>query len=117
MLKFGSQTKVPKLFANSFLFCAFQSQSKNYIIVDANCPMFLQFSQQTLVSISKIFETLYQPLTKPCSHKAPCQALISSSCPHHLLLVFWELILGYVTPSDWYPNFLMVRLYLKCSLV
>jgi hypothetical protein len=28
-------------------------------------------------------------------------------------LVFWELMLGYVIPLDWYPNFLMVKFYLK----
>jgi hypothetical protein len=27
------------------------------------------------------------------------------------------LILGYVIPLDWYPNFLMVRLYLKFLFV
>jgi hypothetical protein len=26
---------------------------------------------------------------------------------------FWGLMLGYVTPLDWYLDFLMVRLYLK----
>ncbi len=82
---------------------------KDYTTIDAKCMVILQFSQQTLVSITRIPRTLYQPLIRPHSCKAPYQTLISSSCPHRLLLVFWELILGYVTPLDWYPYFLMAR--------
>jgi len=53
------------------------------------------------------------PLVEPCFHKAPYQALISLSCPHHLILVFSDLILGYVIPLDLYLDFLMARLYPK----
>jgi hypothetical protein len=57
-------------------------------------------------------KTLYQPFAKPRFHITPYQVLISSYCSHHPF-VFWELILGYVTFLNWYPYFMMVRLYLK----
>jgi len=85
-----------------FYFLLFSPNQENCIEVDAKCLVFLQFSQQTLVFVSKVPKTLYQPLAMPHSRRGPYQALIFSSCPHHLLLVFWELILGYVTPLDWY---------------
>jgi len=102
-----------KISTNSSLFCNFQSQSKRLHYNNAKCLVFLRFSQQTLVFVSKVPKTLYQPLVRPHFHKTPCQVLISSFYPHHTLLVFWELILGYVIPLDWYPYFLMVKLYSK----
>ncbi len=48
---------------------------------------------------------------------APCQSLISFSYPHHIFLVFWELILGYVFLLDWYLHFLMVKFCPKHLLV
>jgi hypothetical protein len=105
MLKFGLGTKVPKLFVNSSLFCTFQSQLKRWFYSRCQMHVFLQFSQKTLVCISRVFETKYQPLSGPCSHRTPCQVLIFSSYPHYFLLVFWELMLGYVTFLCWYPNF------------
>jgi hypothetical protein len=33
------------------------------------------------------------------------------------MLDFWELILGYVIPLDWYPYFMMGRLYMKCPSI
>jgi GTP cyclohydrolase I len=53
-----------------------------------------------MVFVLKVPETLYQPFAKRCSHITPYQVLIFSFCPHHLLLVIWELIVGYVTPLD-----------------
>ncbi len=117
MLKFGLGTKVPKLFVNSSLFCTFQSQLKRWFYSRCQMHVFLQFSQKTLVCISRVFETKYQPLSGPCSHRTPCQVLIFSSYPDYFLLVFWELMLGYVTFLCWYPNFLTVRLYPKLPYV
>jgi hypothetical protein len=102
----------------NFLFIVFSNPNKkNYIVIDAKCLVFLWFSQETLVSISRVLETQYQFIGKPCYRKTPFQALISSSCAHHLLLGFWQLMSGYVTPFDWYPNFLRVKIYLKCLFV
>jgi hypothetical protein len=103
---------------NFFLnFASSNPNQENFITVDVKCLVFLRFSQWTLISISRVLKTQYKPFTKPCSCKAPCQTLISSSCPHCLLLGFWELMLGYVTPLDWYPNFLMASLYSKYLFV
>ncbi len=101
-----------------FIYFVFSNPNQeDYIVIDAKRLVFLWFSQEALVSTSRVLETQYHFFAKPRSHKTPCQALISFSCPHHLLLVFWELMLGYVTLLDWYPNFLMVRFYLKCLFV
>jgi hypothetical protein len=75
--------------------------------------VFLRFSQQTLISVLRVPKTLYQPLARRHFHRTPYQVLISSFYSHRFLLVFWELILRYVTPLDWYSYFLMVRLYSK----
>jgi hypothetical protein len=84
-----------------FIYFVLSNPNKKYCTtIDAKCPMFLQFSQQTLVFVLKVPETLYQPFAKLHSHIAPYQVLIFSFFPDHLLLVFWELILGYVTPLD-----------------
>ncbi len=107
------EQRYPNCLQILFYFSLFSPNQENCIEVDAKCLVFLQFSQQTLVFVSKVSKTLYQSFTMPHYCRGPYQALIFSSCPHHLLLVFWELILGYVTPLDWYVDFLMVRLYPK----
>ncbi len=97
-----------------FIYFVLSSPNQEYCIVeDAKCLVFLQFSQKTLVFISRVLETQYQPFTRLPFRRAPCQALIFSSYFHYFLLVFWELMLGYVTFLDWYPNFLMASFYLK----
>jgi hypothetical protein len=90
-------------FLQILIYFAFSNPNQeDYIIGEAKCLVFLWFSQETLVFISKVPETQYQPVARPCSCKTPCQPLICFSCPHRLLLVFGELMLGYVTPMDWY---------------
>jgi hypothetical protein len=83
------------------LYFAFSNPNQeDCIVVDVKCLVFLWFSQWTLVSVSRVFKTQYQPFTKLCSYRTPCQTLIYSSFPHHLPLGFRELMLGYVTPLD-----------------
>ncbi len=83
----GTQT-----LCNFFFNFAFSSPNqKDCFIVDAKCLVFLQISQETPVCISRVLETQYQPFTGPCSRRAFCQVLISSSYPHYFPFgFFWS---------------------------
>jgi hypothetical protein len=96
-----------------FYFALSSPNQEDCTTVDERGLVFLQLSQETLAFVLKVPKTQYQPLAKPCFHITSCQALIFSSCPHHLFLVFWELMLGYVTPMYWYLIFLIVKFYPK----
>jgi len=100
-----------------FYFALFSLNKKDCTTVHAKCLVFQRFSQETLVFVSKVPKTQYQFLARPHSHKTPYQTLIFSCCPHRLLLVFWELMFGYVTHLYRYSNFLMLKLYPKRSFV
>ncbi len=67
-----------------FLYFVLSSPNqKNCTIVDAKCSMFLRFSQQTLVYVSKVLKTLYQPFAMPCF---PYQILFFFLVP---IISFW----------------------------
>jgi hypothetical protein len=84
-----------------FLYFSFSNPNQeDCIVVDVKCLVFLWFSQWTLVSVSRVFKTQYWPFTKLCFYRTPYQTLIYYSFPHHLLLGFGELMLGYVTLLD-----------------
>ncbi len=108
------EQKYPNSLQILIYFVLFNPNQEYYIIIYAKCLMFLWFPNKHGFPFWKFLKHHINLL--PClvftEHAIKLYFLF-----HCFLLVFQELILGYVIFLDWYPKFLMVRLYPKRSLV
>ncbi len=76
------------------------------ITIHVKCLVFQRFSQETLVSITRVPKTQYQLIVRPHSHRVPCQVLISYFLSPLSSFGFLGIDVGVCNSSVLVPKFL-----------